>query len=230
MPAAKDNRPEEIPITDRLNDFIQKNRSKLLIGLLAVIVILAGFIVVTTMRDKVRAGALSKVDAFNRRYEALKPYIAGEEAASKQSDVDALLEELAVFAAKNSGFAAARAYTISAGIYWDEKNWAEAQKAWLASAEVAAKTYLAPVSICNAAVAAEEQGDVQSAIDLYTRAIDTDNSFPAAARSQFSIGRLEESRNNPTAALEAYRTLVSKWPDDPVWSNLAQSRIVVLSD
>ena len=232
MPAAKDPQTEKVPLTEKLNDLIHKNRQKLFIALIAVVVILAAFVIITTVRDKMTTDALSKADAFNRRYEALKKFISGEdpEAASKQADIDALLEELAAFTAKSSGFASARAHVIIAGIQWDKKNWAEAEKAWMAASAAAAKTYLAPISIYNAAVAAEEQGNLQSAIDLYTKAVNYGTDFPAAARAQFSIGRLEETQNNSSAALEAYRALVNKWPNDAVWINLAQSRIIVLSE
>ena len=232
MPPANESHTEETTITERLNNFLQKHRSKLFIGLISVIVILAGFIVFSTVRDKLLSEALVKVDGFNRRYETLKIFIGGddEEALSKQGEITALLDDISAFTGKNSGFPAAKAYAISAEINWDKKNWEEAEKAWTASAEAAAKTYLAPVSMYNAAAAAEEQGNVQTAVDLYTKAINYEGDFPAAARAQFSIGRLEESRNNKTAALEAYRNLVSKWPSDPVWASLAQSRIVVLSD
>jgi tetratricopeptide (TPR) repeat protein len=232
MAADTQKKNEELTINERLGDFLQKNRKILLSVLACLAVILIGFTVVFSIRDRVRAKALSQVDAFNRRYDALKSFINSEEPVddSKQEEISALQEELAVFASKKSGYAAARAYGISADIYADQKKWAEAEKAWSASAKAAGKSYLGPVSVFNAAVAAEEQGNIESAIELYTKAIDFGNVFPAAARAQFSVGRLQESLNNREAAIEAYRNIVSKWPGDPVWSNLAQSRIVVLSD
>ena len=232
MPPAKESHTEEKTITQGLNDFLQKHRNKLFFGLIGIIVILAGIIIFSMVRDKLLSDALVKVDGFNRKYEALKIFIGGddEEALAKQGEVTALLDDISSFTDKNRGFPAAKAYAISAEINWERKNWAEAEKAWTASAEAAAKTYLAPASMFNAAAAAEEQGNVQAAVDLYTKVIDYEGDFPVTARAQFSIGRLEESRNNRVAALEAYRNLVSKWPSDPVWANLAQSRIVVLSD
>jgi len=230
MPAASDSKAEKMNVAEKINDFIQKNRSKLLASLVAAIIIMLGIVVFITVRNRLISAALAKVDAFNSRYEELKVYISGDDpdSALKQADVDTLLDDITAFASKNSGFAAARAYAISAGIYWERKDWAEAEKAFTASAEKGAKTYLAPASLYNAAAAAEESGSIEAALDLYKRSIDFGTNFPAAARAQFSIGRLEESRNNRDAALAAYNTLVSRWPNDPVWANLAQSRIIVL--
>ena len=234
MAAAPDaqKKEAEVTINERLTDFIQKNRSILFIGLIAIVVALAGFIIIVTVRDKTLEKALSRIDEFSRRYESVRIDPDGDDpdALNKMDGVLALLEELTVFNAKNSGFAAARSYSLTADIYWDLKNWAEAENAWLSAAKAAAKSYLAPVSFYNAAVAAEEREDIDSAIAHYSKALDYGSIFPSAVRAQFSIGRLEESRNRKDAALEAYRNILNNWPNDPVWLNLAQSRILVLSN
>ena len=228
----KTPKEEELSIIEKLNEFANKNRKSLFLALAVLIAILAGALIFLGVSEKLKASAFRKVDEFNQRYEALKGSIGSQEdeAASKQEETAALLEELAAFAARSSGFAAGRAYSISAEIYEAEKKWADAEKAWLASAKAAAKTYLAPVSLYRAAVASEEQENTESAIELYTRALNYDNAFSVAARAQFSVGRLEEKRNNMEAALAAYRNLISKWPNDTLWTNLAQSRIILLTD
>jgi len=228
----KNRNNDELAMREKLNDFLQKNRLKFIAILGILVVILIGFIIGTSVMGKIQAGALSKIDGFNTRYQDLKKYIGStdSDAASKQADIDALLNDLGAFTAKSSGFAAARAYAISANILMDEKKWPDAEKAWSSSAKAASKSYLAPISTFNAAVAAEEQGNIDEAISLYNQSIAYVNSYTTAARAQFAIGRLEESRNNKDAALAAYKTIVSKWPSDAVWANLAQSRIVVLSE
>lgn len=224
---------DELTLNERITQFIQKNRFRLFIGLGAIIVILVGFLIATTIREKLTSNALSKVYDFERKYEELKSAIESAEDAEavlKQIELLVLVDNLKTFQNKNSGFPAARAYGISASIDADQKRWAEAEEAWTKAAKAAGKSYLAPVSLYNAAVAAEEQGKTMEAIALYNRALGYGSAFPSAARAQFSVGRLEESLGNRDAALEAYRNLLSQWPSDPVWPNLAQSRILVLSD
>lgn len=222
---------EKITFNQKLNEFVQRNR-KIIFGVFfAIIIGLVGFIITHTVRDRMQINAFTQLDALNLRHEALLPYITGEDIeASRQAEINALLEDISAFAARNSGFAAARAFSLSADIYWELEKWAEAERAWAASARAASRTYLAPISAFNAAVAAEEQENIESAIAFYTQALNYWRIFPAAARAQFSIGRLEESRNNREAALEAYRDLLRRWPNDPVWSDLAQSRILVLTN
>jgi tetratricopeptide (TPR) repeat protein len=223
---------DENTITVRIFDIIQKNRKTLIIAFAAVLVILAGFIIGSAIMDKARTKAIGQVIEFEQRYEGLKYFVSrtDAEAIEKIPQIFTLLEDLAAFQKRNSGLALARSYYLSGDIHADQKNWAGAEAAWAEAARAAKKSYLAPLSFFNAAVAAEERGNTQDAIDFHNSALAFGDSFPAAAKSQFSIGRLEESRGNTAGAVEAYRSLLSKWPNDPYWSNLAQSRLVVLSD
>jgi tetratricopeptide (TPR) repeat protein len=165
------------------------------------------------------------VEALNRRYEALRFDIDKPE---KESEVNALLDDLAQFAGtRKEGYAVARAYAISGGIYGDKKNWAESAKAWDNAAAAAKGVYLEPVAFYNEAVALEEQNNTQGAIDLFIKAASFDD-FPAAPRAQFNAGRLRESLDKNTA-IEAYQNLLNKWPNENLWAALAQSRIIALT-
>jgi len=232
MAATVNAQEKDKTINAMLNEFMQKHRRKIFLGFLIVIVFLAAFIVTLTVRDKIQSSAIIEVDKFNTRYEELKPFIGREDfaASSSQIEVVVLLADLTAFGKKSFGFASSRAYNMIADIYWQQKNWEEAETAWLAAAKAAGKSYLAPISFFNAASAAEQSGNNVSAINHYTSALKFADSFPGAVRAQFAVGRLEEAQGNNEAALQSYRSLVSKWPDDPVWTNLAQSRIMVLSD
>jgi tetratricopeptide (TPR) repeat protein len=159
----------------------------------------------------------------------MNSYDAETEGIAQQMALFSLLDELQAFQRSNSGYAAARAYAISASIYTDQANWISAENAWLNAAKAAAKTYFAPVAYFNAAVAAEEQNNITRAIELYTKALEFSDIFPAAPRAQFSIGRLYETQANLVDALFAYQILVNNWPGDQVWVSLANSRILFLT-
>ncbi|MDR3343004.1 MAG: tetratricopeptide repeat protein [Treponema sp.] len=217
---------EPLSISEKINNFIQKKRKVLVIGMISIIVLLVVLIAVLSIRDTLQSKALSKVEDFTRRYEVLRVDV---NEPSKETEVTALVDELAAFAPKNSGYAGARGYAMLASIHGDKKNWEAAEKAWTNAARIGAKTYLAPVSLFNAAVAAEEQDNIPGAIALYEESVSLGAIFPAAPKAQFSIGRLQEAQNNKDAAIEAYRTLMSTWPNDTTWTNLAQNRIIFLT-
>jgi tetratricopeptide (TPR) repeat protein len=229
--AAEAGKAEKINIGEVLNNFIQKNRKGLLFGFAAILVILTGFAVFMTVTEKLQSRALSRAEEFKRRYEALRIYINSEDPAApeKQADIAALEAELKAFEERNSGYALVMAYAISAGIEGDRKNWAEAESAWVQAAAAAGKSYFAPIALCNAAASAENQSNNERAIELYNRALESGDSFPEAPRAQFAVGRIMEIQGNKDGALEAYRTLTGKWPNDGLWANLAQSRILALT-
>jgi tetratricopeptide (TPR) repeat protein len=214
---------KEYSLDDRINDFIRNNRRKILICVGAAVIVLAVFIGAVTIRGKLREGAISRVEDFTRRYEELRFNITEE---SNAETVAVLAAELSVFAPKTSGYPGSRAYALIAGIHGDKKEWAEAEQAWRNAAKKAGKAYLAPVALFNAASAAEEQGKIAEAIALYTECLSMAELFPSSPRAQFAIGRLEEKQGNRENALEAYRTVRTKWPGDTLWRNLAQSRII----
>jgi cytochrome c-type biogenesis protein CcmH/NrfG len=219
------NISEKISINDHINNFVQKNRKTFFIFFGAVFLVLAVFVAVISITGVIRNKAISRAEDFNRRYEVLR-FNLNE--PSKESEVKELLEDLTGFAEKNSGYAGGRAWFIIGAIHADKKEWREAENAYTGAAKAAAKTYLAPAAYFNAAAAAEEQGNTAGAVELYTQCISLSALFPAAARAQFSIGRLQETQNDRAAALEAYRGVISGWPSDTVWTNLAHSRILTL--
>lgn len=208
---------------DRINNFIRANRRNIFICLGLVVVLVGGFIGALVVQDKLRERAISKVEDFTRRYEELRFTITEESSAE---NVAALMSELTAFAARTSGYPGSRAHALIAGIHGDKKEWAEAEQSWREAAKKAGKSYLAPVTLFNAAAAAEEQGKIPEAIALYAECLTMSDSFPASPRAQFAIGRLEEQQGNKENALEAYQTLRTKWPSDTLWRNLAQSRII----
>ncbi|MDR1862414.1 MAG: tetratricopeptide repeat protein [Treponema sp.] len=229
--AAEAEKTEKLNIGGVINNFIQKNRKGLLIGLAASVVILIGFAVFVTVNDRLQSRDLSRAEEFQRRYEALRVDTNSEEpeAAERQEEISALEAELKAFEGTSSGHARVMAYAISAGIQGDRKNWAKAENAWVSAAAAAGKSYFAPIALCNAAASAENQGGNDRAMELYKQALGFGDRFPEAARAQFAVGRILEIQGKRDEALETYRTLTGRWPDDALWANLAQSRILALT-
>ncbi|GHV66615.1 hypothetical protein AGMMS49928_01730 [Spirochaetia bacterium] len=221
----KNERNANDNFSEALNNFIQRNRRTIVLTAALILVILGGAIAGLAIADGLRTRALAQAEDLNRRYETLSQDIKTPE---KQSDVETLLKDLTDFGDKHSGYAGARAYSIAAEIHAEKENWSAAEASWRAAARAAGKIYLAPVSLFNAAAAAEEQGNTADAIELYTQCLTYSDIFPAAPRAQFAIGRLREEAGDKAAAVEAYNEVLNRWPDYTVWTNLAQSRIIAL--
>jgi tetratricopeptide (TPR) repeat protein len=201
-----------------------QNKRKLIAGIAGCIILaVAGLITVLSVAEFLRKRAIGIVEGLNSRYEALRFNINDE---SKKEEVDLLLEDIDKFARKNGGLAGARGWALIASIRMDKKEWNEAEEAWNNAAKAAVKTYFEPIALFQAGRAAEERGDIAGAVGYFTRSASF--SFPAAARAQFSVARLEEGRNNIEAAIEAYRVVTDKFSTYVTWANMAQSRIILL--
>jgi len=211
--------------SEKINEFIQKNRKPIVISAVSLLVILIAVIAALSLMDMFRNRAIAAVEELNDRYETMLPSIT-EEYFSE--DVNSLLEELTEFANKNSGYAGGRAWLMIGGIHAAKKDWAPAEAAYASAARTASKNYLAPIAWFNAAAAAEEQGKTAEAIEYYSSSLAVPSTFSAAPRAQFSVGRLHETLNEDEKAIEAYRAVISGWSYDQIWSNLARSRIIAL--
>jgi len=212
---------------DKINDFVTNHRKAIFTVIGIIIVIFVGLIAYLSITDSINKKAISKLDELNGKFDDL-PF--NNEEDYNTPEVETLIGELKTFAEKTNGFAGSKAWAVIGQVYSSRKDWANAQVAWLSAAKKGNKTYLAPMALFNAAAAAEEQGNLEQAIDLLEQCVAHKFEFPAAARAQFSIGRLYEMLGNKTAAVEAYRVVLVKWTQMPVWQNLARSRIAVIEE
>ncbi|MDR0403167.1 MAG: tetratricopeptide repeat protein [Treponema sp.] len=200
--------------------FIQNHRRPLLVILAVIVAGIIGFVAVFSVTNALQKNAIVRVDEYAQRLAEI-----GDPASS---EAGGLLEELNGFAPKTFGYSAGKAYSLVADIYAARKEWALAEEAWFTSAQKAPGIFLAPFSLFNAGVAAEEQGKLDKALEYHTLCVEYDGLNPAAVRAQFSIGRIEEQRNNTEKAIEAYRKVIENWGANANWSNLARSRIIAL--
>jgi tetratricopeptide (TPR) repeat protein len=210
---------------EKINEFIQRNRKPIVITGASLLIILIAVIASLSLMDIFRNKAIAAAEELNDRYETMLPSITEDYFTD---DVKSFLDELTDFAKKHSGFAGGRAWLIIGGIHAAKNEWDQAETAYAAAARTAAKTYLAPIAWFNAAAAAEEQDKTNEAIGYYGSSLAAPAVFSAAPRAQFSVGRLHETLNEDEKAIEAYRAVISGWPYDRVWTNLARSRIIAL--
>jgi len=213
-------------ISDKIIDFLQKNRKNILICAGVIAFLFVGLVVFISLQDVFNKKALLEIDELTSRFDEIR-FLMSDDAYA--ADLDKLLADLDVFVKNKNGYPASKAWSIIAQIHSSRKDWQKSKDAWLNAAKKGNKTYLAPISLFNAAAAAEEEGNIEQAIELLGNCIAHPFEFPAAPRAQFMIGRLYEKQNNYPAAIEAYRAVLTNWKDIPIWPQLARSRITAIS-
>ena len=211
--------------SEKFNDFVQKYKSPIKFILIFIGVAFFGFIISYSVISSLRKKDNGKIEELNGRYELLKGEITED---SENEDIETLINDLQSFAEKASAYAGGKAFGIIANIYKQRKLLDEAEAAWVKAAMKAQKTYLEPMAWFNAAGLAEELGHYDQAIEYYTNTLSTYFDFPLAVNSQFSIARIKEAQGDYDGAIEAFRSVITGWSYNTVWTNLAHSRITVL--
>jgi tetratricopeptide (TPR) repeat protein len=222
----RSEKSEELDFTGKLADFLQHNRKRIVITgavIIGVFVIgAAGY----AIREKITGAGIKAAEELYGQYLEL----GLENPDTDEEKIAEYVQSVKEFAGEKSGYAAARAWTILGSVYQTRKEWPLAEEAWSRAAAIKPASYLTPVSLFNAAAAAEEQGYLARAVELLTEidAVYQDNVPGLAPRSVFSLGRLYEKQQDTEAAVSAYRNLTENWPSSP-WANLANSRIIELT-
>jgi hypothetical protein len=122
-----------------LIDFFQRNRKVLIIFLAGILGVIIALVVVSSIREYLQSKALSRVENLSRGYYTImNSYDETSDGTEQQLAIFNLLNELETFQRRNSGYAAARAYAISAQIYADQQNWISVENAWVNAARAAA--------------------------------------------------------------------------------------------
>ena len=226
MSANADKKNEEKQSFDtKLSTFFVKTRFIFLgiIGVLFLIAITAG--IVLTVKDKSTKTGLTEVDAITTELAAARTDLKDDALTTKENE---LLEKAKTIAEKNkNNITGSRAYMLMAEIQYSRKNWSDAKAAWIAAAEANPKAYTAAYCYYNIGVCAEEMKDYDEAVKYLTLTTEAEN-FPLKPRALFSLGRIEEQRNNFEQAEKNYEELTATYPSD-AWTTLAKTRLITLS-
>lgn len=222
--AAQEIQAEKKSATVLVSEFLIKNRKVIIVSLSVILVAFLAFIAVTAISERRSDELIGKVETLQADWNELR---GGEDKDATTAKEDEIISTLKDLADKNKGsVAGARAYMTVAEVYYQRKDWKSAKDAWLSAASAGSKSYVVGLCYVNAAVCADELGNQDEAVTLFTKASELDN-FSMKPRALFNIGRIEEQRSQKEAALEAYEKLVGAYPDD-TWSLLAKSRIIAL--
>ena len=219
------DKTEQMNFGDTIYVFFQRNRKAILISF---IVLAAGVIFTISffaIRNVMERNAIAAVETLEQK----KNDLGTIDSSNNTPEVQALVDELITFGHSTFGYAAARAFYLAGDIYFSIDQWDKAEETWLIAAEKASKFYLAPFSYFNAAIAAEEQGKLENALEYYAKSLTFSGIFPAAARARFNIGRIHEERNEIEEAAEAYRLLIEIIPNSN-WARLAHNRIIFIEN
>lgn len=124
-------------------------------------------------------------------------------------------------------YAAQRALYVRAEYWFALEQWRDAAGDWQELAERWPASYLAPLSIFNAAVALEEAGDIDAAGQHLERLVAEWEDNLLVPRALFSLGRMAEHRADYQAAREAYARVTDDHGASS-WATAVRNRLIAL--
>lgn len=209
-------------LSENLGDFILRNLRVIFVfcGVLLLGAVCA--VVVISVNEKTIEKGLGKIDLISYELTNKSYDLSETEIAARQDKAVSSLSELV----GKSGIVGVRANMLSAEIYYQKKDFENARSAWLAAAQKGKNTYIAPIAFFNAASCSEELGNLDDAAAGYKSASEVKD-FYEAAHALFSLGRVQEAKEDFVAAAASYQALVDKSPEDS-WAKLAKNRLVSL--
>lgn len=213
---------EKKSLSENLGDFILRNLRVIFVfcGVLLLGAVCA--VVVISVNEKTIEKGLGKIDLISYELTNKSYDLSETEIAARQDKAVSSLSELV----GKSGIVGVRANMLSAEIYYQKKDFENARSAWLAAAQKGKNTYIAPIALFNAASCCEELGNLDDAAAGYKSASEVKD-FYEAAHALFSLGRVQEAKEDFVAAAASYQALVDKSPEDS-WAKLAKNRLVSL--
>ena len=218
-------REEKPSIHSRLNNFLRKYRGTVVAVFAAsilAVVVAAVWTIVGERIDSRSAQALEKVEASLQEWYGMDQ---GPEATEKANEILAALDSIRSKYGKR--YAAQKAVVLAGRTQARNGNWAEAEKLFRQAADMKKNSLLAGVALQEAAVAAEEHGDAQAAIELWTRVLGTEALAVGIPHAHFALGSLYEEAKQFDKAKAEYDKLTSEFPDND-WTKLARNRIILL--
>ncbi|MCR5189429.1 MAG: tetratricopeptide repeat protein [Treponema sp.] len=208
--------------SSKLNGFLEKNK-KVLVGILiAVVVCLAAYIIITAVGNSTKEKNLAEIEEIT--YTLTHDSASLEEGELNARRIDAI-DNLAAYT-KKSGIVGARANYLCAELYYQQKNYESAINCYKATATKSAKNYLAPVAYYNLGVCYEQLNNLDEAAANYKLAADS-KVFALVPHAKYSYARVIEASGNKAEAVTAYTELYDAYPNDN-WGKLAKTRLIDL--
>ncbi|MCG8454482.1 MAG: tetratricopeptide repeat protein [Spirochaetales bacterium] len=214
---------QELPLKDRVNNALARHWKFAVLSLVAVVAVMAGILVLRSMNEERRARAAIMAEDIQ---ESFVEWIAAASEDRDSSTLEALIDE--ALTDYPSTFAAQRALYTKGLMALENEAWEEASESFLLLADEWEESYLASVSLYNAASALEEQGKDDEAVSVLQQLVDEyDQISPDVPDALYQLGRLAEKRGEMEEALAAYKDIAARFPQSR-WNGLGKTRILVI--
>ena len=231
--AKKNDKEEQLTYAEKLvnstNTWLGKHGKVLAIIVAVVVAVIVIASVVTVVVNSSNKKTYEKLDALTAQYSEFK--VMDSDAEGYDSAKSTLVADAEALRAKGvKNYPGAKATMVLADLAYEDGDYVKAIELYDEVAEGQKKTFLREVALMSMAAALEENGDKNSARDIYNAFFDEYGleSF-YSSRALFNAARLTEE-SDKALAISIYEQLVGEFGDyGSEYAKLAQSRIAQLN-
>ncbi len=112
-------------------------------------------------------------------------------------------------------------------LYYSEKNYKEAHRYLVKFADVTSSDMLASIALNKAAVAFEEDGDIEGALNIYKKIEDDHSDSVIADQAFYNMGRLYAIKRRSDDAVRYFNRVISLFPQSD-YADKARKRLFLL--
>jgi tetratricopeptide (TPR) repeat protein len=227
--AGQGQQAQQEPIRRKISNFLARTidrfRIALLVILIAAAAFLVGYLVYTEINKKLMSDSSAMAEGAVSQFDKWSAESNAPRKAELEKDLMAALDKLVDRYPRQYG--GERGLSLRADVNYAKKAWDPALKDYEMLASRFPNSYLAPISLFNAAICAEEKGDTDGAQKLYTRAYVSYKDSTVAPRAIFNAGRIDELKGAWAEAQKKYEQMDSLYSQS-MWTKLAKNRVIEL--
>ncbi len=218
-----------IPMRHRISNFLSAAISRFRIVLLIILIAAAAFLVGYAIYNEVSKKLTTDSTVLAESAQDLSDKWSVETDVAKKGELEKqLMDQLGTLVSRYGRvYGGQRGLFLRAGVYYQKKDWDNAQKDYQMLARRFPASYLAPISLFDAGVCLEEKGDSAAAQALYVKVATSYKDSSVAPRALFDAARLDEQKGSFEDARKKYDQIDSEYPSS-TWDKLAKNRIVGL--
>lgn len=207
----------------KVTRFLGRNKVALTIVGLVILLVLVGLLVFNALYSRNLEKAFDRIDKATTTYHTL---VALDPEGEEYKTGKKTLKEDLTSLAKGKSYPSLKAQYLLATIAFEDKDYKSAEDGFMAIYTAKKDTYLAPLSLFNAAVAAEDGGNDDQALAYYSRVWDEyGTDAPEAPKALFNQARLQGKQGQKELAKATYQQLIDQFPTSE-YARLAQTAIL----
>lgn len=212
-------------IVDAIDDFFRRRFIIFWILLCIVIAVIIGIFIWNEIDKNIKEKSATLVEEAGEKY---AEWISESDENIKTAVEEELLEDLsAIIKEYPKKYAAQRALSIRANLYYEKEEWEKAAIDYSDVAESFPKSFYSPVALFNAAVCFDEIDESGSALAALTKLVTTYKDSYNVPYALYMMGRISEQNGKHSEAEQYYVQLKDDYSHSN-WSKLAQNRIIYL--